>query len=103
MFLPAMIASAARIAITANHPILSNWLKRATSLKDLFLWPSILIQPIFEQSIPSPTTPPRHPTLVMAATKVTLWPFFAYETVYLIEDTDHSYVPVGYAHYIPLS
>jgi hypothetical protein len=32
MFLPAMIASAARIAITANHPILSNWLKRATSL-----------------------------------------------------------------------
>src|SRR5262249_18564405 len=28
--LPAMIASAARIATKANHPILSNWLKRAT-------------------------------------------------------------------------
>ena len=87
--------------LTTQYSLVGECLVQA-SLKDLFLWRSILIQPIFEQSIPSPTTPPRHPTLVMAATKVTLWPFFAYETVYLIEDNDHSYIPVGYAHYTPL-
>ena len=73
------------------------------SARDIIMRRSIIIKPEFKQLIMlSPTTKTTHSFLVMAATKVRLWPRFGIgDTIYLIADPSGGNVPIGYAQYSP--